>query len=273
MNPKTVVGVVAVLAVLLVGAGVYYLNRPAAEEASVDNALEALEEGETGAPSDSAFPTAEETAPDGADATEPPTQVEETVTEDGAAPFEDASGTWAVDTTIGEFDFGDATSSFVGFRVDEELSTVGETEAVGRTAIVSGELGIDGTQLTTATVEADLTAMVSDIPRRDDAMRRAMNVSEHPTGTFTLTQPVDVGEVPAEGETVTFTAVGELTVNGTTNPVEIPLEAQVANGRLIVAGRAPVVFAEYDITAPQAGPVVTIADEGTVELQLWFSRA
>jgi len=46
--------------------------------------------------------------------------------------------TWAVDTTVGEFSYEDSTGTFVGFRVDEELSGLGSTTAVGRTPDVSG---------------------------------------------------------------------------------------------------------------------------------------
>ena len=191
----------------------------------------------------------------------------------GATTITDVSGTWVVDTTVGTFDFADATSTFVGFRVAEELRTVGQTEAVGRTPAVDGSLTIAGSRLEAATIEADFTQLVSDVPRRDSAMKRAIGVEANPTGTFTLTQPVDFGEVPQEGERITFTAIGDLTVNALTNPVEVEMEASVADGMILVVGTTPVVFADFGITAPQAGPVVAIADNGTVELQIWFAAA
>ena len=254
MNAKTIIGIVVVLALLGAGGVVWYLNRPAPEEASIDNALEAV------AGDDEDDAEAVDEAGDPTDAAE-------------AAPLDDVTGTWAVTTEIGEFDFADATSTFAGFRVDEELNTVGATEAVGRTPAVSGELTIDGATLSAATIEADFTQMVSDIPRRDSAMKRALGVDANPTGTFTLTEPVDFGAVPAEGETLTFTATGDLTVNGLTNPMTFDMEAQVADGNLLVVGRTDVVFADFEITPPQAGPVVSIADEGTIEVQLWFAPA
>lgn len=47
-----------------------------------------------------------------------------------AAVLQDASGTWQVNTDIGTFDFADATSTFAGLRVAEELRNLGATEAV-----------------------------------------------------------------------------------------------------------------------------------------------
>lgn len=46
-------------------------------------------------------------------------------------------GSWTVDTSIGSF--ADYTSSFAGFRVDEVLSSIGSTTAIGRTPNVTGE--------------------------------------------------------------------------------------------------------------------------------------
>jgi len=51
-------------------------------------------------------------------------------------------GTWAVDAETGEFTLDDATGSFAGFRVDEELARIGAFTAVGRTGDVSGTLVI-----------------------------------------------------------------------------------------------------------------------------------
>lgn len=268
------IGLVAVVLVVSVGAVIYYLNRPAAQEASIDNALTALEDATpdmTGGSSVAA--TADATGsenPPSADVA----ATEEVASTGGAADApEDVSGTWTVNTDIGDFDFADATSTFAGFRVEEELNNVGQTEAIGRTPVVTGELEIDGTTLSDARIVADFTQMTSDIPRRENAMRRAMGVAENPLGTFSLIDPVDFDQIPAEGQTITFAAVGDLTVNGITNQTTFDMEAQVADGNILVVGQAPVVFADYDISAPQAGPVVSIQDNGTIELQVWFSRA
>ena len=51
------------------------------------------------------------------------------------------TGTWLVDTTIGSFGIDESTSSFVGFRIQEELARgIGEVTAVGRTPKVDGTL-------------------------------------------------------------------------------------------------------------------------------------
>ena len=64
------------------------------------------------------------------------------------------SGTWTVDTETGEFDYESATGTFAGFRIEEELASIGATEAVGRTGDVSGSVVIDGTTVTSADIES-----------------------------------------------------------------------------------------------------------------------
>ena len=75
------------------------------------------------------------------------------------------AGTWTVDPTVGSFD--DFSGSFVGYRVQEELASVGATEAVGRTPDVTGTLTVDGTTITAAEFTADLTTLQSDEGNRD----------------------------------------------------------------------------------------------------------
>jgi polyisoprenoid-binding protein YceI len=90
--------------------------------------------------------------------------------------------------------YEDSTGTFVGFRVDEELSGIGSTTAVGRTPTVSGTITIDGTTLTAATIEADMTAITTNDNRRDDNVQAALETDQYPTATFVLTEPIDLGD-------------------------------------------------------------------------------
>ena len=70
------------------------------------------------------------------------------------------AGTWTVDSTVGSFD--DFSGSFVGYRVQEELASVGATEAVGRTPDVTGTLTVDGTTNTAADIPHDNSQLQTD---------------------------------------------------------------------------------------------------------------
>jgi polyisoprenoid-binding protein YceI len=193
--------------------------------------------------------------------------------ESPSSALTDVSGDWTVDTTTGTFSFEDATATFAGFRVVEELAQIGAATAVGRTPEVSGTVTIDGTTITSAEIAVDLTAIVSDESRRENAIREALNTNQNPTATFVLTEPIDFGEVPTEGVTVSAIASGDLTINGVTRTVEIPLEAQVTGESILVVGSTNVIFADYEIETPSAPVVLSVADEGTIELQVWLVRA
>ncbi len=158
--------------------------------------------------------------------------------------------------------------------MQETLATVGAQEAVGRTSNVTGSLTIDGTTITAVDMTADMTTLQSDESNRDRQLQRqGIETGTFPTATFTLTQPIELDAVPAEGEIVTVTATGDLTLHGVTKSVEIPLEARLEGGVISVAGSLPIQFADYDIGQPQGMIVLSVEDHGTLELQLHFTRA
>ena len=182
------------------------------------------------------------------------------------------SGTWTVDTSIGSF--ADFTDSWVGYRVQEQLASIGGNTAVGRTPDVSGTLTIDGSKLTAVDIQADLTSLKSDDDRRDGQLaRQGIQTASFPTATFKLTTPIDVGSVPADGQEVSVTATGDLTLHGQTKSVQFPLKAKLSGSTIIVTGSLDIAFADYGIEKPNSFMVLSIADTGTIELQLFFTKS
>jgi len=183
------------------------------------------------------------------------------------------AGTWTVDTSVGEFSFDDSTGTFVGFRVQEELSTIGSTTAVGRTPTVSGETTFDGTTLTAATIEADMSAISTNESRRDDRVQDALETGKFPTATFVLTQAIDLGDAVNSGTATTVDATGDLTIHGVTTPVTLPLEAQLVGDTIVVVGSLDIALSTYGVEAPSAPIVVSVSDQAQIELQLFFAQA
>jgi polyisoprenoid-binding protein YceI len=197
-----------------------------------------------------------------------------TDTTDEAPAAAGVEGTWAVDGDAGTFDFTDtASGTFVGFRVNEELSAVGSATAVGRTPEVTGEVTIEGTELTAAIFEADMTAITTNESRRDSRVQSALDTGQFPIATFTLSAPVDLGAAAESGEAVAVTAVGDLTIKGVTQSVQIPLEAQLVDETIVVVGSMEIVFADYGVEVPSAPVVVSADDHGVLEVQLLLSKA
>ncbi len=182
------------------------------------------------------------------------------------------AGIWNVDTTIGSL--SDSTDSFVGYRVQEQLANIGANTAVGRTPNLTGTLTISGTQLTAATITADLTALQSDDQRRDGQLvNHGIETATFPTARFTLTSPVDLGSSPIDGHEVDVTATGTLTLHGQTRTVQIALKTRLSGSIIEVVGSLPINFSDYGIEAPSSFAVLSVSDQGTMELQLFFTHA
>ncbi len=247
MKPAAKYGLIAAAVIVVLGGlGIFwFLRDDSPDEVSLDAAREAVTE--TTAGSDTTGATA---------------------TEDG-----DVSGTWSVDAETGEFDFDTATGTFAGVRIAEELASIGSTTAVGRTGDVAGTVEIDGTTVTAADIEVDMTTITTNDSRRDDKVQEALETGEFPTATFSLTEPVELGDGATTGDEVSVTATGDLTIHGVTQQVEMPLQAQLVDGTIVVVGSLEVAFSDFGVEVPSAPIVLSVEDVGTMELQLLLTRS
>lgn len=191
----------------------------------------------------------------------------------GTAPGDgDSEGTWAVDPEIGSFD--DFSGTYAGYRIGEELAGVGTAEAVGRTPDVTGEVAIEGGQVTSVEFEADMTTLESDESLRDNRLKsQGLETDTYPTASFELTEPLDLPDEAASGEELEYEAVGDLTLHGETREVTVGLDAVLTDDVMaVVVNPVPVVLADYAIEKPSAPAVVGIEDEGSFELQAFLTR-
>lgn len=240
---KVLIAGVVVVAIVIGGGLWWFLRDDAPEEVSLDAAVDQVTDTTASGPTDT------------------------------TAAASGIDGTWAVDTETGEFDFETASGTFAGFRVQEELSSVGSATAVGRTGDVSGSFTIEGTTVTEADFEVDLSTITTNESRRDSRVQDALETDQFPTATFTLTEPLDLGDGAADGEAVSVTATGDFTIHGVTESVEFPLEAQLVDGTVVLVGSIDQTLTGYDIEAPSSPVVLSISDEFTVELQFLLVRA
>ena len=176
-------------------------------------------------------------------------------------PAASVDGTWSL---VG-------ADSTVGYRVKEILAGL-ETEGAGRTDKVTGTLTIAGTQASAASFEVDMTSITSNSDRRDNQFHgRIMSTAQFPTATFTLTKPIDFGTVPADGQSITTKATGDLTLRGVTRSVTFDVEAKLQSGRIGVLGNIPITFADYQIPNP-SNAFADTEDHGLLEFVLVFSK-
>ena len=247
MKPAAKYGIAAAIVLVLLGAAgaFWFLRDDSPDEVNLADAVDSVADDTT------------TTAGDGATTT----------------PADDISGTWAVDTETGEFDFESATGTFAGIRISEELASIGATEAVGRTGDVTGDVVIDGTTVTSADIEVDLTTITTNNSRRNSKVQEALETDQFPTATFSLTDPIELGAGAAEGEKVSVTGTGDLTIHGVTRSVEVPLEAQLVDDTVVLVGSTELTFSDFGVEVPSAPVVVSVSDTGTLELQLLLTRS
>jgi len=179
----------------------------------------------------------------------------------GTASSSGVAGTWNI-----------ASGSVVGYRIKETLFDQSNT-AVGRTSAISGSITISATTVTAGHFTVDMTKVTSDQSQRDHQFQgRIMDTSTFPTATFALSQPIQLGSVPADGTIVTKTALGNLTMHGTTKSVTFTVQARRSGSTISISGSIPIVFADYGISNPSGGPATT-SNNGTLEFLLNLSHA
>lgn len=186
------------------------------------------------------------------------------------------AGVWVIDPEFGTFDYVSATGSFVGFRVNEELRGIGATTAVGRTGDVTGSITIEGTTLTAAEFEVNMATITTNESMRDGRVRSALDTGNHPTATFTLTAPAELGAAAANGGPVTVTVTGDLTIRGITKSIDIEIvDAQLvtATDRIALTGSTEIVFSDFGVSVPSAPSVLSADDHGILELQFILERS
>lgn len=164
------------------------------------------------------------------------------------------------------------SGSSAGYRVDEVLFGQNNT-AVGRTKDVTGSITIAGTAVTSGTVKVDLTTVTSDEARRDAQFQgRIMDTASFPDATFELTEPIQLGTVPADNQEITARATGKLTLHGTTKTVTTDVKARRTGNTIQVSGSIPITFADYGIPNPSFATITT-KDHGELEFLVAFVPA
>jgi polyisoprenoid-binding protein YceI len=180
----------------------------------------------------------------------------------GTAAASAVAGTWQV-----------SSGSVVGYRVNEVLAGQNNV-AVGRTSDVRGSMTISGSAVTAASFTVPMDTIKSDESQRDAQFNgRIMQTATYPTGTLSLTSPVALGALPADGVIRTYHATADLTLHGHTRPVTFALQAERTSAGIEVSGSIPVTFARWDIGNPSFAGFVTTQNHGLLEFLLKFSRS
>ncbi len=252
----------ALLAIVALGAGAYL---------AYDNVLRGDSTPALALPSGSpaASASAEPSASDAAASADPSASTDPgTSAEPGTAG--DVAGTWTV-----------ASGSQAGYRVREQLANLpAESDAVGRTEDVTGtHHGRRRGRRGAADRGHDRRRHHDDHLRRGPARQStALGRVSRPTSSRPRRSrsrpPSTCRQPPSRGRPRTSRSTGDLTLHGVTKTVEIPAQAQLADGQIQVVGAVTFALADFEIVAPNIGGfIVSIADEGTLEFLAIFEKA
>jgi polyisoprenoid-binding protein YceI len=153
-----------------------------------------------------------------------------------------------------------------GYRVKERVFGVGADTATGRTHDVTGSVTVDRQRVTAARFTVDMSTLKSNKSLRDSVLKTAaIETERYPTATFTLTDPIDLGDI-MPGTVYKVDAHGRLQLHGVSNSVSVTLRYERITTGIVVLADVPIVMADYDIKAPSVAGAVSVDNHGSMEL-------
>lgn len=144
--------------------------------------------------------------------------------------------------TVGE-------GSQVSYHVKAKLIGFLDESIDGTSQKVRGEVLVSSGR-PTGWAEADVTTFKSGIKGRDTHVAQILGHPTHPTVRFDLAQLLEFDPASTTGQAI---AVGTLTANGTSRPLQVPIRYRLEGRALRIEGEAPLRFRDFAIAPPIMG--------------------
>jgi polyisoprenoid-binding protein YceI len=160
------------------------------------------------------------------------------------------------------------------YYVGETLASLGvPSTANGKTKAITGTFYLtgDGAALdTTRTSQftVDLTTLKSDQSRRDARAQSALETSRFPTATFTAERVTGYdSSIPAD-QRQTLQLTGTLEIHGAQK--EVTWELKITRQANVISALATLdfKFSDFGVTPPSLGGFVSVQDHGTLQAQI-----
>jgi polyisoprenoid-binding protein YceI len=156
--------------------------------------------------------------------------------------------------------------SVVSYRVRVKTLGVIDEQIEGRNEALRGEVEWRANAAPTGWAEADISGFHSGIASRDHTVAKLLGAPAMPNIRFELGR---IEGFRLDQTTGRVEAIGQLTVNGHTREVRVPLAYHLGGGTLQVEGDAPLHFTDFGITPPVLGFVFKRApDDLTIHVHL-----
>ncbi|HLY64161.1 MAG TPA: YceI family protein [Chloroflexota bacterium] len=169
-----------------------------------------------------------------------------------------------------------SSDSSAQYQTQEQLAGKNlPSTAVGTTTGISGSIVLTSAgqlDASASKITVNLASLKSDQSMRDSFIQRnTLQTSQYPNAVFVPTAINGLpSSLPASGP-ATFQLSGNLTVHGVTKPVTWTVTAQFNGQQVSGKATAPFTITEFGMSIPKAGPVLSVQDAGTLELD--FSNA
>lgn len=182
-----------------------------------------------------------------------------------AATTETLDGTWSV--VADDSEAGLAITETLGGLVDHTaegvVDGVSGSVTVGGDRVTDVEVTVDLTTLRFT----DAPAGFDVGNRAGAMERTGLETGEFPEATFVLSEPIDLPDDVTSGQTTTASATGDLTLHGQAQPItfDVDITADGEVFTITPTELVPVVLADHGIAVDAPGFVADIADEGTFD--------
>jgi polyisoprenoid-binding protein YceI len=164
--------------------------------------------------------------------------------------------------------------SEVRYKAEEELAGKGANTAIGKTNAFIGSINVDanGAPLACSRFDADLRTLKSDESRRDNFLyNNTLETGTYPLATFIVTEVQGLNG-PLTQDDTTFTLIGNLTLHGVTKLVAWTATAKLDGDTITGSATTTFEMPDFDITPPKVGPVLSLDETVTLEVDLTATK-
>lgn len=198
------------------------------------------------------------------------------VTRPVSAPTIDVEG------AAGKLPAGSATSSVYQIQSDESLVKFTMNEllngkpflVVGTTTQVAGQVSVSASGVTFGSLAVNAKTFVTDNPRRDNAINRAILKTEGNPANELITFDPKAGYSGAitPGQPVSFDLVGDLTISGVTKPATFKVAMTVSGDQVTGTATTTIKRSDFGLVIPNIPFVANVDDEFPVTVQVVADR-
>jgi len=148
------------------------------------------------------------------------------------------------------------------------------SDAVGTTAVISGDLLFGEKGLGASTVSVDLRTLKSDEGRRDNFIQgRTLQTSQYPMAVFSVTGSSPAPLLFAEGQPMPFQITGTLKVHGVEKPLTWDATGTRQGSAINVKATTAFKLSDFQIQAPDIGGMLKVEDGMKLSIDLTLQPA